>query len=302
MHPPCYRVPRIAQTNILVLVIRQEKQGLLKILHMVPRYVDLLLFCFSQYNGTERKLQDPNQNKLNRWIARSKGQQTISPIEEHDISIEEPSGKLNRWLARASGASAPIVEKEIASMDSGKLSRWLDRAKQRSSEEGHETSKLNRWLCRAKTTSVTSSPLPDLGTARGPSHDWSNVPSMEWSFEEEIENLTKRIRDSWAVIDAALAVRANAQQESEGSEETEEGSDSHVQTTNGLKCPSCGVELSATTGESLPAITTEAGARDAGGFRGLGLRVEEARKGLAVTHVVPDGLADSAGIQVCNGV
>jgi hypothetical protein len=171
----------------------------------------------------------------------------------------------------------------------------MDRAKQREGEASAGKSKLNRWLCRAKT----ATPGCDA-RSRGPSHDWSNVPSVDCSFEEEVENLTKRIRDSWVVIDAALALRANTRQtvESEGSEETEEGSDSQIQTTSGLKCPSCGVELSAITGESLTAASGEAAASDGGRFRGLGLRVEEARKGLAVTHVVPDGLADSAGFQV----
>ena len=83
--------------------------------------------------------------------------------------------------------------------------------------------------------------------------------------------------------------------------ETEDGSDSQAQTTSGLRCPSCGVELSAITGEPAAATTGGDGvAGDGGGFRGLGLRVEEVRKGLAVTHVVPDGLADTAGFMVAS--
>ncbi len=114
-------------------------------------------------------------------------------------------------------------------------------------------------------------------------------------------NLTQRIRHAWSVVDAALALRSNAQQpiEREESVETEDGSDSQTQTTNGLRCPSCGVELSAIAGEpAAPAAGGEGAGGDGGGGRGLGLRVEEVRKGLAVTHVVPDGLADAAGFMV----
>ena len=210
----------------------------------------------------------------------------------------ESNGKLTRWLSRSRDALQETTAKESvltqgsAPCRSGKLSRWLDRAQQRGSEQGTETSKLNRWICRSKSSN--SGPVPQ--PAKGPAHDWSDVPSHVRSFQEEVEILTQRIRNSWAVVDAALALRSNSQQavECEESEETEDGSDSQVQTTAGLRCPSCGVELS---GESMPACN-EAMGNDNSGFRGLGLRVEEARKGLAVTHVVPDGLADNAGFLV----
>mmetsp|Transcript_59067 Transcript_59067/g.156865 ORF Transcript_59067/g.156865 Transcript_59067/m.156865 type:complete len:659 (+) Transcript_59067:318-2294(+) len=238
---------------------------------------------YLEYDGSRYVVQDPRNSKLSRWMSRAKENSQTSERNGENASSEK----------RPNNIQEPVQQESKS-----KLSRWINRSKkpEEASPAPPSQNKLSRWLSRAQGPSCSPSVTPPVRRAR----DWSDVDTSA-SFQDQVDQLTNRVREALVSIDSALKLKSSESRavlvdDGSGDSGNDDGSG---QTMTGLRCPGCGVNLSAVVGDSLvlstpPEPTTPEGAR----FRGLGLRVEESFKGLVVTHVVPDGLAGVAGFMV----
>lgn len=126
------------------------------------------------------------------------------------------------------------------------------------------------------------------------STELSAHPDM--SMEEE-QRLLGRIKDAWSKLDGVMVLFEDLQRRDES------GSDDKADSRGKILCEKCGAQQGATPeSPSATAVHDNWGSNIGGGGGGggtqMGLRMEEKSRGLTVTHVVPGGQADQAGLEV----
>jgi len=213
----------------------------------------------------------------------------VSPTEAEGRTQKPPQGaqdpspsKMDRWLARSKNkessqaATPPAPSSEPSTTPGGsKLDRWLKRSQtgkepeQDAQPEDVQSSgsKLDRWLARSKTENSASCP-PAVSSGS----QWSSdgVETDDEGSRKDQDEMMTRIRESFSAIDGAL---------------------SHLQARRVE-----GKQLPQDKASRSRSAEDKARGQDSG--PGMGFRVEEMGRGLVVTHVVPGGFGDQAGLQV----
>jgi len=201
--------------------------------------------------------------------------------------------KTELWLERtkregSAGSSASSATSATPSSDGaysdgsatdpGKMGRWMKRVKGGSTaQESPSQSKLDRWLARQ------GKPPASSGSASPPVWVEGNGASVQMpdvSMEEE-KRLLARITDAWSKLDSVMELVADLHRQHAG--------------------PADDKSVLRGKPESPPASATpEAWASNGSSGSGtqMGLRMEAKIWGLTVTHVVPGGQADQAGLEV----
>jgi hypothetical protein len=213
--------------------------------------------------------------------------------------------KTELWLERtkranaanASPSSSPVVEGPCAdsSPNTGKMNRWVKRIQKEGSPgpaPAQPVSKMDRWLARqGKPPASAGSPASQAWSGGG-AGSGARTPQSDTSMEEE-QRLLVRIKDAWSKLDGVMALVADLQsRDSAVADGVSRGKSS---------CHKCGARSGGPESPSATAAPDNWGSGGGGGSGGgtqMGLRVEEKGRGLTVTHVVPGGQADQAGLEV----
>ena len=236
--------------------------------------------------GAQEPVHSAGTSKTEQWLERTKKpDNTFSSSASCTSSCTSPSAE------GPSGGSSPKP---------GKMNRWMNRVKGESSTTSQaqtppsqSMSKMDRWLARQGKPPVsggTSQPVWGGGSG-------AQTPQSDTSMEEE-QRLIVRIKDAWSKLDAVIGLVADLQLRDESPSEDKSGSCGKVLEV----CHKCGAQQQGIAPESPNATATPdnwgSGNGGGGGGTQMGLRMEEKSKGLTVTHVVPGGQADQAGLEV----
>jgi len=224
------------------------------------------------------------------------------------------SGKTEQWVERtkkvnagsasvsctSSSCTSPSVDGPSggSSPKPGKMNRWMNRVKGESSSTSpaqtppaQPASKMDRWLARQGKPPVSAgSSQPVWGGGSG-----AQTPQSDTSMEEE-QRLIVRIKDAWSKLDAVMGLVEDLQMRDESQGEDKSGSRGKGSDV----CYKCGAQHQGAP-ESPSATATPdnwGSGNGGGGGTQMGLRMEEKSRGLTVTHVVPGGQADQAGLEV----
>jgi hypothetical protein len=227
-------------------------------------------------------------------------------------STSSGKSKTELWLERTRKANAsnppaatpspqtsPSVEapSEGSSPNPGKMNRWMNRVKGVDpGKPAQPISKMDRWLARqGKPPASTGSAQPVWGGGSG-----AMTPQSDTSMEEE-QRLITRIQDAWSKLDGALGLVSELQNRDQPTGDDKSGS----RHKGADVCHKCGAQQGGAQQSGAPESPSATATPDNwgsgvgnGGGTQMGLRVEEKRKGLTVTHVVPGGQADQAGLEV----
>jgi hypothetical protein len=192
-----------------------------------------------------------------------------------------PGGKLGKWLARTKPSDGGQQQQQPSSTPVN------DAAGQPAAGGG----KLGRWLSKARQ-SPGPTPPPEQGSVAGASSSWPGAAeggtSSSSGEDDESEEHVRRIRESFAAVDSALKLLSEWQLDGKGAGADGKG-------PQGPLCPQCRGEVAGRCGSSdQPTNKASTPAQS----RGMGMRVEETHRGLSVSHVVPGGPGEEAGIEV----
>lgn len=216
--------------------------------------------------------------------------------------------KAEAWLERAKKANAGVPTLSSGSSESsrtsvqetsagsspgaasGKMGRWLNRVQgEPAGTPTPAASKIDRWLARqGKPPASNGSASSSWG---GGSATNPFTPDHDTSIEEE-QRLLSRIKDAWAKLDGVIHLVGNLQNRDKGRDVVKGRSCG----TREAVCQKCGAQQ---PGSPRPTSAHEhwVGGSVGGGTQ-MGLRMEAKSRGLTVTHVVPGGQADQAGLEV----
>ena len=172
----------------------------------------------------------------------------------------------------------------------GKMGRWMKRVKGGPAAGGSPPlSKLDRWLQRQGKPPASSGSAPSPPVWAEGNGASGAMPDV--SMEEE-KRLLARITDAWSKLDGVMELVADLQCRRAGPADDKSGSQG-----KGL-CDKCGAQQGGAPESPSASATPEAWASGSGSGTQMGLRMEEKIRGLTVTHVVPGGQADQAGLEV----